>query len=132
MLVSGGPGVSGGVALPAEAASTLALASVVVPEADVPLVQGRFAQTTLEGGGAQRCGALTPQTELLPAHTNACRRLHLHVLPGRELPAHRYRSKSFCPCLESGLDPGSSPLPQGGAPSGTPADGPTETHEPQT
>lgn len=35
--------------LPAEAAATLSLPAVVVPQADVPLVQRRFTQAALEG-----------------------------------------------------------------------------------
>lgn len=44
--------------IPAEAASTLSLSAVVVPQSDVSLVERCFTQTALERGGPQRRGAL--------------------------------------------------------------------------
>lgn len=56
------------VCVPAEAASTLSLSAVVVPQSNVSLVQQHFTETALKGVGPQRRRALMSHKQLLPVH----------------------------------------------------------------
>lgn len=121
--------------VPAEAASTLPLSAVVVPQSDVSLVERCFTQTALKGGGPQRCRALTSHTQsyhlftCIPPNTS----VHLiYLLPESELPGLRCGSLCFCRCLKLGMILVMMPLPRATEQTRTPADGLTEKRGPQT
>lgn len=67
--------------LPAEAAATLSLPAVIVPQADVPLIQRRFTQAALEGGGPQKGGVLTHRHTHQHGEDLLDEFLHRHTCP---------------------------------------------------